>query len=150
MAWNVNDYKRRLRAFNVEKTTAKIIKNQQQEIIGINQDRLSFDGKNYEGKITGTYAIETQSAARISNAIRPKTSGSAYNFEWTGDFFNGMYLTYERNRIKILSKGMGLTEKSHFITSNKALGFSDKEVKIINDELIKPSLQTSFKNHLSK
>jgi hypothetical protein len=45
---------------------------------------------------------------------------------------------------------MGLTSKTRFITNNNLLGVSKKGAKVINNDIIQPNLQDSFKNHLNK
>lgn len=151
MAWNVVNYMRRLRSFNVEKETDRIIKRSNRQIIEINQINLD-KGLDYENDLVGTYSAFTQLRASTSK-IRPnqsKNAGEPYNFDWTGDFINGIYITYKNNEIKFFSRGLGGAEKRRFILNNKLLGVSEEGSKIINFDIIMPQLQTSFKNKMNK
>jgi hypothetical protein len=149
--WNVARYKQRLRAFAVEKEVGKIVRKNKNDIIKLNKDNLS-KGLNSEDQLVGTYSTYTQAWAfrKGKEANTLKIAGSNYNFNWTGKFIKGIFITYENNKIKFFSKGMGLTSKTRFITNNNLLGVSKKGAKIINEDVVKPNLQNSFKAHLNK
>ena len=149
--WNVIDMKRRLRSFNVEKQTEKSVKEGAWQIIELNKINLE-QGLNRDGKLVGTYSPFTERWARTSKRKHneSKTAGSAFNLNWTGDFINGIFITYGNHKIEFFSKGMGLTKKSFFITSNKLLGISKKYYNIMRNDIIAPRLQTKFKSHLGK
>jgi len=149
--WNVARYKQRLRAFNVEKTVNSIVRKNKKEIIKLNKDNLD-KGLNSEDLLVGSYSTYTQAWAfrKGKEANTLKIAGANYNFNWTGKFIKGIFITYENNKIKFFSKGMGLTSKTRFITNNNLLGVSKKGAKVINNDIIQPNLQDSFKNHLNK
>ena len=81
---------------------------------------------------------------------KPKTANTKYNFDWTGSFINGIFITYEDYKIKFKSRGMGGSKKSVFITNNKLLGLLDVQSKIVNNDILTPALRNLFKSHLEK
>jgi hypothetical protein len=147
MAWNVVDYKRRLKAFDVDRNVKKAIKEGSWEIINLNKKNLS-KGLNSFDKIVGTYSSYTQAWARKQKPNEPKIAGSTYNFNWTGAFINGIFITYENNKINFHSTGMGLTKKSLFIKTNELLGVSENKKNIINYDILAPYLRRYFKIHI--
>jgi len=149
--WNVIDMKRRLKAFNVDKQVEASVKDSAWQIIELNEINLS-QGLNKNDKLVGTYSTFTERWAKTAKRKpnEPKTAGSAYNFNWSGDFINGIFITYKNNKIDFFSKGMGLTEKSFFITSNHLLGISKKYYDTMRYDILAPRLQTRFKNHIVK
>ena len=150
MATNVNNYLAKLKTFNVEKQTAIAINKQNRQIIEINQINLD-KGLDYEDDLVGTYLNTTAKIAKSDpKPNMSKVEGQPFNFDWTGAFLNGMYIVYRNNKINFLSKGIGSWKKMNFITSNKLLGVSEKGAEIINNDIIKPALQISFKSHISR
>lgn len=148
--WNVARYKQRLKAFNVPKEVEKVVKSNKVEIIGLNKSNLA-KGLNSNDRIVGVYSVFTSSHAKKNpKPNKPKLPGSHYNFNWTGKFINGMFIKYTPNKISFLSKGMGLTKKTRFITKNKLLGLSDKRSISMNYKILTPGLSQAFKRHLSK
>lgn len=51
-------------------------------------------GQNPQGKVVGTYsrATELESLFGEVRPILPKREGDPFNFQWTGGFFDGMFL----------------------------------------------------------
>jgi len=146
---NVVKYKRRLQSFNVESNIEKAVKESSEEIVNLN--KVSLDkGLNYEDKEVGRYSAFTASWAKKLKPNKPKTLGALYNFDWTGSFINGIFITYENSKIKFSSRGMGGAKKSTFITSKKLLGLSDVKGKMINEVILTPILRKLFKSHISK
>jgi hypothetical protein len=57
-------------------------------------------GENFRGKVFGTYSPATEEIAKGENTRQPKIAGEPYNFEYYGDFFDGMYLAvFEDNAL---------------------------------------------------
>jgi hypothetical protein len=146
---NVVQYQKRLKSFKVEDNINKASKENSEEIVNLNRLNLS-KGLNSLDQIVGRYSSFTAAWAKRFKPNKPKTFGSLYNFNWTGSFINGIFITYQESKIKFSSKGMGNAKKSRFITSNKLLGLSQAKGKIINNSIIIPTLRKLFKSHISK
>tara|TARA_R110000803_G_scaffold179014_1_gene241439 strand:- start:13 stop:456 length:444 start_codon:yes stop_codon:yes gene_type:complete len=146
---NVVQYQKKLKSFNVESNIKKAVKESSEEITNLN--KVSLDkGLNYEDKIVGRYSAFTAAWAKKLKPNKPKVLGALYNFDWTGSFINGIFITYEDSKIKFSSRGMGNAKKTRFITSKKLLGLSNVQGKIINEVILTPILRKLFKSHISK
>ena len=146
---NVVQYQKKLKSFNVESNIKKAVKESSEEITNLN--KISLDkGLNYENNVVGKYSSFTAAWAKKLKPNKPKIAGSKYNFDWTGSFINGIFITYEDYKIKFSSKGMGNAKKTRFITSKKLLGLSDVQGKVINNSILTPTLRKLFKSHISK
>jgi len=148
--WNVARYKQRLRAFNVERETAKAVRRESFWIVEMNKQNLD-KGLNSLDKLVGVYSPFTAAWAKkdpIPNMN--KSVGSPYNFNWTGKFINGLFIKYENDVITFSSKGLGLTSKSRFIKTNQLMGLSKKRGREMNYKILAPALRESFVKHLNK
>ena len=85
--------------------------------VNLQKQQLS-DGEDIFEKIVGTYSFATEQIARGENPRKPKIAGQPFNFEYTGGFFDGMYLE---------------------ITSGKEAVFKSKDEKY-------PLLRAKYKN----
>ena len=146
---NVVQYQKRLKSFKVEESIKKSAKENSEEIVNLNKVNLS-KGLSYEDKVVGRYSAFTAAWAKKLKPNKPKILGTLYNFDWTGSFINGIFITYENSKIKFSSRGMGNAKKTTFITSKKLLGLSDVKGKMINDVILTPILRKLFKSHISK
>ena len=146
---NVVQYQRKLKSFNVESNVKKSVKESSEEIVNLNKVNLN-KGLNSIDKVVGRYSSFTAGWAKKLKPNKPKIFGSLYNFDWTGSFINGIFITYENSKIKFSSRGMGNAKKTTFITSKKLLGLSDVKGKMINDVILTPILRKLFKSHISK
>ena len=146
---NVAQYKKKLKNFSVESSIEKSVLSSSDEIENLNRLSLS-KGLNSRGKIVGYYSFFTQSWAKKNKTNKPKIAGSKYNFDWTGSFINGIFITYKNNIITFMSSGMGLAKKSRFINKNNLLGLNKSQSKEVNYVIVLPKLQNYFKKHLSK
>lgn len=72
-------------------------------LIDLNQIQLS-QGKNIFGEVIGTYSKWTEEIASTEDTRQPKIAGENYNFEWTGELFDKMYVKLRRDRLEIFSK----------------------------------------------
>jgi hypothetical protein len=81
---------------SVEDVVREIITEHAGEIIDLVRFRQLAKGLNSENKPlswafgTGLYAKSTQGLATAQGLAVPKTAGSPYNFQWTGDTFDSM------------------------------------------------------------
>jgi|TARA_R110001632_G_scaffold14131_1_gene47850 hypothetical protein len=146
---NVVQYQKRLKSFKVEESIKKSAKENSEEIINLNKVNLS-KGLNSLDKIVGRYSSFTAAWAKKLKPNKPKKFNSLYNFDWTGSFINGIFITYEDSKMKFSSRGMGGAKKTRFIKNNKLLGLSDAKGKIINNSILIPTLRKLFKSHINK
>jgi len=58
----------------------------------LNKGKNSLDMALEHADGDGTYAPDTERFAEAQNVYTPKTPGMAYNFYWTGETFENMYL----------------------------------------------------------
>ncbi len=140
----VKDLLNKLKGVNVSSLTATVIKENEKEIISVNQQELS-QGRNFIGQIVGLYSKRTESLSKDSNPRRPKKAGQPYNFEDTGELFDRMFIIYRNTKLIINSRGKGDSDKTLFVDGNDLLGFNDVSQNIINQEIIKPALQKKFR-----
>jgi hypothetical protein len=153
MARNVLDYIKILKSIgsksSIDSIVSDVIQKNKSQIIDINLINLD-SGLDNKDRIVGTYLPTTQ--ARAEDAlIKPnqsKIAGQPFNFDWTGQFINRIYITYRSNKIKFLSRGMGDSEKRTFIETNNLLGVSQKGSDIINNEIIRPQVIQEIKNRI--
>lgn len=71
-------------------------------LVDLNQIQLS-GGKNILGETIGGYSEAAERIAETENTRKPKIQGETYNFEWTGQLFDGMYLRATSEYIEIFS-----------------------------------------------
>lgn len=145
---NVLDYKNKLNSINVQSIVKDAVNKHSEQIVKVNQQELS-QGKNFFGESVGVYSKATEDIAKKENPRKPKKAGSPFNFEYTGELFDGMFIKYNGKVIKISSKGKGDSEKTLFVEGNNLLGFNDVSAVIINYDILLPDLQNKIKQILS-
>ncbi|WP_340156248.1 hypothetical protein [uncultured Winogradskyella sp.] len=146
---NVAQYNKRLKSFSVESSIEKSIKKTSKEIIKLNTSNLD-KGLNSNGAVVGTYSFFTIRYAKRFKPRKPKIVGSRYNFYWTGKFIKGIFITYQGQKIKFSSTGMGYKRKTRFITNNNLLGVTSVQSQKINYGILAPKLQEYFQKHISR
>jgi hypothetical protein len=141
----VKDVLGNLKKVNIPSLTAVVIKEHQSEIVQVNQIALD-KGENYIGQTVGLYSKATELISKESpTPNQPKKAGSPYNFDWSGNLLERMFITYSNAKIKFDSRGKGDNQKQLFVSVNRLLGVDEKGEKIINFEIILPGLQKKFK-----
>lgn len=140
----VKELLNKLKGVNINSLTKLVIKENEKEIIKVNQQELS-QGRNYLGQSVGVYSKNTELLSKQTNPRQPKKAGKPYNFEDTGDLFDRMYIILNGIKLKIDSKGKGDSDKKLFISQNDLLGFDQTSEDIINYKILKPDLQRKFK-----
>ena len=145
---NVLDYKNKLNSISVQSLVKDAVDKHSKQIVKVNQQELS-QGKNFFGESVGVYSKSTEDIAKKENPRKPKKAGSPFNFEYTGELFDKMFIKYNGKVISISSKGKGDSEKTLFIEGNNLLGFNDVSAEIINFEILLPDLQQKIKQILS-
>ena len=99
MVLTVVDYIERLNSIDVDLLTATVIDQNQEQIIKVNQENLDL-GLNNQDRLVGTYTVATDRLAdhlRLFDPARAprkdKIAGSSYNLYWTGDLYEGIFIT---------------------------------------------------------
>ena len=107
---NLYEFQERLTKLNNRDTLNKflfdVIKETQRIALSLQKQQLS-DGQDSEGKLLGTYSRETEiiSLFEKPSPRQPKREGEPYNLEWTGGFFDNMYLIFGKEEVSFWSKG---------------------------------------------
>lgn len=140
----VKELLNKLKGVDIPSLTKSVIKENEKEIISVNQQELS-QGRNFLGQTVGTYSKTTELLSKQTNPRQPKKAGQPYNFEDTGSLFDRMFLILRGIKLTINSRGKGDRDKTLFVEQNDLLGFNDVSGDIINNQIIKPDLQKAFK-----
>ena len=112
------------------------IKKAQKLFLEANKNQL-LKGENSEGQIVGEYSPYTEVFADRDGIFTPKTPGSPYNFNWTGEFLKGFFLNVDNDGVTIGSSGVGTGGKKDFLTNENLFGLTDENLsKIIQKEII--------------
>lgn len=74
-------------------------------LVDLQQNRLE-KGLDTLGNIIGRYSQATESIAIFgkSKPIMPKKAGQPFNFQWTGGFFDGMFVKVNKKEVVFGSK----------------------------------------------
>ena len=107
---------------------------------------LSFTDGNQSG--TGFYAESTQSFANIDGVSIPKTKGSPYNFNWTGQTQDNMQMGEVGN-----GKYQVVTVKSRMSFLEGIYGdifdANEKNNEFVNNEFVSPKLNKAILKAIS-
>lgn len=127
----------------------KILIDNKTEIIRILREDQLNDGLNSSGTVVGTYSAVTAALADLSRPRKPKVAGQPYNFEWTGDFVDGLYLFFE----DVFSYSIFSTdEKAAFLVDKfgDIVTLTDENNDRVNFEILIPGLTIWFFDELKK
>lgn len=107
---NLQEFQTRLKKLNNRQglyaIAFKIVKQTQHIALSLQKQQLS-EGQDNTGKIIGTYSRATELEALFGDN-KPRTAkveGQPYNFEWSGEFFDNMYLLFGDDEVSFWSKG---------------------------------------------
>ncbi len=139
---------KKLKESNLEKKLFEAFKSVEDNVIQANKDQLS-KGEDVFGKTVGVYAPSTENYALFDNPKKSKKEGDPYNFEWTGDFFDGFKLAINNNEVTILSNVQGSEGKIHFLTTNNLYGLNDENLKTVIREDILPFIHKFVRDTLN-
>ncbi len=104
------------------------------------------DGENNKGGVIGTYSFATEQIAKNENPRKPKNAGEAFNFEYHGDFFDGMYLDVFEDRAEFWSRDD--KTKKLTVKYNDLFGLQPDRLMELVRRVILPALQLQFRKHL--
>lgn len=112
-----------------------VLKRLESFIIDLNQIQLS-EGMDIFGGSLGVYSARTQQIAQGQRTREPKIAGRPYNFEWTGQLFDGMHIVFTTNTADIFSRD----PKAAFISdkySDNIFGLTDEHrLELITERVI--------------
>lgn len=126
---------------DLPKQARKILIDNRDEILRILKDKQLGQGLTPSGGIIGKYSKTTEQRANelFGKPRKPKVAGQPYNLEWTGGFFDEMYMFFEDMKSYSIFSEDGKAEllKSKFgdITT-----MSDKHNEIVNRDILIPKL----------
>lgn len=128
---------------SIEQIMFKIIDDYRSEIIFLNKEQLKR-GEDTEGNLTGTYSEATEKF--YGGAELGKYEGDPYNFQWTGDFFDGFNIEFNDGHLSFFSrdsKTPELEKKYGYMSS--LLGLNTDNRYTLEYEFIKPDLLEQLK-----
>lgn len=109
------------------------------------------EGENNKGQVVGRYSRATEIASLFGpppRPIKPKREGEPYNFEWTGDYFDGMRIFRRNDSIIITSRDSkaDLLELKY----RDLLGLQEESLAEAISQKIAPATVRDFKTYLLK
>lgn len=128
----------------VEFVARELVIDNADKIIEILQEWQLSKGIYSDGKSMGEYSKYTQDYSDEGDpsvAIKPKPYGEAYNFQWTGKTFEGMYLKHpvDENEYSILTRD-GKQEVLKEAYGKELFKLTEDNNKWINENIIEPGL----------
>lgn len=132
---------------SIERQLFKAVRSVEDKIIQLNQSQLAI-GRDKDNVQVGVYADITAKYAEEGNVLQSKDAGSPYNFQWSGDFFDGFNLSVSGVEATISSKGVGSGGKKEFLTTSNLFGLNEENLaKIIQSDIL-PFIQKHAKSVL--
>lgn len=141
---NIKSIKKNLSSWAIE----AILENKTQIILRLRNFQLS-KGLNSNGTVVGTYSPATEGYADRDNISTPKTPGSPYNFYWTGDTLEGLYIkdTNKRANTYDISTSDGkkrLLEEAY----GEIFDLTEENNDWVNENIIEPYLAKKIEENL--
>jgi len=125
---------------DLPKILRKILKDNEVQVLQILKSFQLTKGLDANGKVIGTYSVNTPSYIDPSNEPRQdKIPGAPYNFEWTGSLFDKMFMHFEDlNSYSLFSKD----SKARMLEAEYGDIFTltDKNNNRINNEILRPEM----------
>lgn len=113
-------------------------------LIDLNQIQLS-QGKNIFGDTIGVYSKATEERAKLEYTRQPKIAGEDFNFEWTGELFDGMYIKLTREYLEIYSSAphteLVVATYSSLFGESAIFGLTEESLAEFVEEKLKPEMQ---------
>lgn len=113
-------------------------------LVDLNQIQLSR-GLNIFGQPIGVYSEATEEIAATESTREPKIAGQPYNFEWTGDLFDGMTVRFTPEFFEIFSTDskydLIITTYSGFFSENSVFGLTQEHLSEFIQQKLLPELR---------
>lgn len=147
MLETVKKAKQNINALNINKMVQNILIDRRSDVFKILKDEQLGLGKDSKGRIIGRYSTATEIFASDpqNRPRKPKQAGQPYNFEWTGETFDSMFLHFEsKDSYSLFSSD----EKALFLQGKYGNIFDLTEAHNdrINYEIILPELDDQLAN----
>ena len=114
----------------------KALKSVQDKLIELNKSQLN-KGEDIFGDVVGYYTSNTERKSKLENTKKEKKEGSPYNFQWSGDFFDGFKVGINDNEVTILSNVQGDDDKLGFLKMNNLEGLQKENLnKVIKEDVL--------------
>lgn len=125
--------------FGLEHEMERIVQLLSEEILDLNRRDQLFQGEDTEGNIIGYYSEATENVWGGRYANPPKIAGEPYNFQDTGDLFQGFALQFRNGLLVIYSTDskVPLLEEKY---GNRLFGLTIENQEKLNYEILKPHL----------
>ena len=119
--------------------------------VGLNSDGLPLAWSHKGQKGDGTYAVATQGIANDDpryRSIKPKTAGSPYNFQWSGETFAFMGIKIKASKYEIFTKSgkQKLLEEIY----GEIFKLTEENNDFINETIIIPGLIDHILNNFHR
>lgn len=113
-------------------------------LVDLNQIQLS-QGRDIFGNVIGQYSEATEEIASTENTRQPKIAGEDYNFEWTGELFDGMYVKLTSDYLEIFSTAphasLVVATYSNLFGENVLFGFTEESLVDFTTKKLIPEIQ---------
>lgn len=125
---------------DLPKILREILIKKRDEVIRILKNEQLAEGLNSKGQVVGRYSSNTPNYIDPTNPPRQdKIAGQPYNFEWTGELFDNMYLHFEDiNSFSLFSQDSKakMLEKEY----GDIFTLTTKNNARINEEILRPAM----------
>ncbi len=133
----------------LEMVAIRAVKDNQDFILStLKHDQLG-EGMDSFGRMVGEYAAKTEEyySKRKPLPRTPKITGSPYNFEWTGKFFDGMKVKTSKEGFEITSPSKDDLEK---IFGTKLTALTKENLDFVNEKVVIPALYKHIFDAMAK
>ncbi len=146
----IQKFRQKLRAISDEQLLISLVFEQIERYKGILIDYVQIqleEGQNPKGQVVGVYkrATELESLFGTPKPILPKKEGDPFNFQWTGGFFDGMFLKVTKKDAQF-----GSTDKAELLESKygELLGLQIKNFIEAKEDYLVPGLISDIRKRL--
>ncbi len=124
---------------------AALVENMDYIMFILKDDQLANSVKS-DGTLAPYYAPNTIDYAKFSvprTGVSSKSSDNRFNFEWSGNWIDSLYMKVENDGFDILSRD-GKTAILEKMSGGKITALTKKNNDLVNEEIIKPKLFEYF------
>lgn len=123
---------------NLYQIVFDLVRRYENVFVNLQKQQLS-QGQDIFGNTIGEYSQLTEQIAQLENPRKPKIAGEPYNFEWTGNFFDGIRLEVRRDTAIFSSSD----SKTPLLVAQYGdiFGLSDENLTEVVSRVLLPALQ---------
>ena len=127
---------------NLEKVAQSAVRDNMDFIMFLLKENQLGNGVLSDGSLAPTYDPSTIGFAEFDTprtGVSSKSSSNRYNFEWSGQWLDSMYIKIEKEGFDVLSRDYktAMLEK---MVKGKLTALTPKNNEKVNDEIIMPKL----------